>query len=360
MAKPPTPQDVVPGVAPSTQASSNLQTQPPAAALPATNHDTPPEVVLLLDPAVIDPGSAPNRTADAMDDEAMEALSLSVLLSKGNQQPIHVRLLEQAQDGYQYALISGARRLQACMRHHLQVRALVVNVTPEKALVERLIENHLREPLSPWELGQQLAHIKAQASSDLSMRKLASLIGINASQVQKALDIAALPREVVEAFTSPKDIRYADSKVLKDWVATSVDAVVEKAMQIKGQALPAKQVLEQLGQVAQNTPIKEAGVEPFNTPLQAPLKVQGSVVGEVRADKTGQLLIALQTPMSLPQQQALAQCVEQFIARKVFRIKPGARGAGSVEVLQNMAEAANDKSAKTAARDSFGHEGAQA
>ena len=148
--------------------------------------------------------------------------------------------------------------------------------------------------------------------------------------------------------------------MLKDWVATSADAVLEKAMQIKGQALPAKQVLEQLGQAAQKTPLKETGVEPFNTPLQAPLKVQGSVVGEVRTDKTGQLLIALQTPMSLPQQQALAQCVEQFIARKVLRIKPGAHGAGSVEVLQNMAEAANDKSAKTAARGSFGHEGAPA
>ncbi|MEG1129548.1 MAG: ParB/RepB/Spo0J family partition protein [Comamonas sp.] len=256
MAKPSIPQDVVPDITPAPETTSDLQTQSPVTALPATNHGTPPEVVLLLDPAVIDPGTAPNRTADAMDDEAMEALSLSVFLSKGNQQPIHVRLLEQARDGYQYALISGARRLQACMRQHLQVRALVVDVTPENALVERLIENHLREPLSPWELGQQLAHIKAQASSDLSMRKLASLIGINASQVQKALDIAALPREVVVAFSSPKDIRYADSKVLKDWIATSADAVIEKATQIKGQALPAKQVLEQLGQAAQNTHLK--------------------------------------------------------------------------------------------------------
>lgn len=360
MAKPPIahdiPHDIPDSVAIASETVSALQAPPPAAAPLATDHDTPPEVVLLLDPAVIDPGTAPNRTADAMDDEAMEALSLSVFLSKGNQQPIHVRLLEQARDGYQYALISGARRLQACMRQHLQVRALVVDVTPEKALVERLIE----EPLSPWELGQQLAHIKAQASSDLSMRKLASLIGINASQVQKALDIAALPREVVEAFTSPKDIRYADSKVLKDWVATSADAVIEKATQIKGQVLPAKQVLEQLGQVAQKPHLKETGVEPFNTPLQATLKVQGSVVGEVRTDKTGQLLIALQTPMSLPQQQALEQCVEQFIARKVLRIKPSDPGAGAVEVLQNTAEAANDKSAKTAARGSHGNERAQA
>lgn len=276
MAKPPTPQDVVPDVAPSPQATPNLQAQPPAPHPLATNHDSPPEVVLLLDPHVIDPGSAPNRTPDAMDDEAMEALSLSVYLSKGNQQPIHVRLLNQPQGCYQYALISGARRLRACVRQHMQVRALVVDVTSEQALVDRLIENHLRESLSPWELGQQLAYIKAQASADLSIRKLAHLIGINPSMVQKALDIAALPNEVVEAFISPKDIRYADSKALKDLVAASPEAVMEKASQLKGQALPAKQVLEQLGQAAQNTPPKEAGVEPFNTLLQAPSKYKAA------------------------------------------------------------------------------------
>lgn len=84
------------------------------------------------------------------------------------------------------------------------------------------------------------------------------------------------------------------------------------------------------------------------------------MIGEIRADKAGQLVIALQTPMSLPQQQALAQCVEQFIARKVLRIKPDKPSAAAVEVLQNTAEAANDKSVKTAAWNSFSNKEAQA
>lgn len=346
---------------PSSPASEATSTMQPITAAPlATNHETPPEFVLLLDPRVIDPGSAPNRTAEAMEDEAMEALSLSILLGKGNQQPIHVRKLPELQGQYQYALIAGARRLHACMRHNLHVRALVVDVSAEQALVERLIENHLREPLSPWELGQQLAHIKAQASTELSMRKLANLIGINISMVQKALDIAALPMEVVQAFASPKDIRYGDSKALKDLVAAAPDTVIEAAGQLQGQALPAKQVLEQLAQAAHNHEPKDTGVEPFNTLLQAPLKVQGHVVGEIKADKSGQLVISLQTAMSLPQQQALAQCVEQFIARKVLRIKSGNHEVAAIEVLPNATEAANDKSVKSAATGSFGNEGAQA
>lgn len=345
---------------PASEAASNTPIQPNAAAPLAADHEAPPEFVLLLDPRVIDPGSAPNRTAEAMQDEAMEALSLSILLSKGNQQPIHVHKLPEVQGKYQYALISGARRLHACMRHKLPVRALVADVSPEQALVERLIENHLREPLSPWELGQQLAHIKAQASTELSMRKLANLIGINISMVQKALDIAALPMAVVQAFASPKDIRYADSKMLKDLVAAAPDAIIEAAGRLHGQCFPAKHVLEQLAQAAHSHKPQDTGVEPFNTPLQATLKVQGNVVGEIKADKSGQLVIALQTAMSRPQQQALAQCVEQFITRKVLRIKPSKNEVAAIEVQPNTTEAANDKSVKSAATGSFGNEGAQA
>ena len=340
------------------EAAFSAQAQPSSlAAPPATHNEHPLEVVLLLDPAVIDPGNGPNRCAGAMLDEGMEVLSLSILQARGNQQPIHVRKLLQPQGNYEYALISGARRLYACRLNGLPVRALVVDVTPEQALIERLVENHLREPLSPLELGMQLAHIKAQAGTDLSIRKLANLIGINASMVQKALDIAALPNPVVEAFASPKDIRYSDSKTLKDWVAAAPDAVVEAATQLKGQALPPKQVLECLSQAAKSTGGQMPSVESFNT---TPLKVQGQVVGEIKVDKAGQLLMALSTPMSLLQQQMLAQSVEQFVARKVLRIKPEKYQAVVVEMPEQIAEVAHDKSVKTAANDRFGNEGAHA
>lgn len=332
----------------------------------ATKHDTPLEVVRLLDPSLIDPGSTPNRTPDSFKDEAMGALSLSISLKNGNQEPIHVRPLGVPRDGYEYALISGARRLYACKQHKLLVRALVMDLTPEQSLLDRLVENHNREPLSPWELGKQLAHIKAQPDMNLSMRNLGALIGIDASMVQKALDIAALPNEVVQAFTSPKDIRYADAKKLKDLLGASRDKVIAKSLELKGKGLAAKQVLEDLAKAVQTEEGAAAGnnseatVEPFNTPRQALLKVQGDVVGEIKTDKSGQLVVALQAPMSVLQQQALAQCVEQFIARKVMGIKPAKPEATSVDAATQTASVAQDKSAKTAANDSFGNEGAQA
>jgi len=242
---------------------SGTALQPAMAAPSASDHEASPEVVLLLDPSWIDPGNSPNRAASAMEDQELEALALSVLLSQGNQQPIHVRRLEQPHGTYQYALISGARRLRVCARHQLPVKALVVDVTPEQALISRLIENHLRAPLSPWELGQQVAHIKAQ-HSELSLRKLANQIGIDVSMVHKALDIAALPPELVNAFANVSDIRYGDAKKLKDWVSAAPNAVLETAKALHGQNLPAKQVLEQLGRVAQGGDAPDTGVEQFN------------------------------------------------------------------------------------------------
>ena len=355
-----------PSIASAPEALSDTQTHPAAESSLTSNHDTPPEFVCLLDPSLIDPGSSPNRTPDSFEDEAMGALSLSISLKNGNQEPIHVRPLGEPRGDYQYALISGARRLHACKQHKLLVRALVMNVTPEQSLLDRLVENHNREPLSPWELGKQLAHIKAQPGMNLSMRNLGALIGIDASMVQKALDIAAMPIEVVQAFTSPKDIRYADAKKLKDLLGTSLDKVIAKSLELKGQGLTAKQVLEDLAQAAQTEEVAaadkntQATVEPFNTPQQALLKVQGNVVGEIQTDKFGQLVVALQTPMSVLQQQALAQCVEQFIARKVLGIKQAKPQATVVDVTAQPASLANDKSARTAANDHFGNEGAQA
>lgn len=355
-----------PAIANAPEALSDTQTHPAAQSTLATNHDTPPEVIRLLDPSLIDPGSTPNRTPDSFEDEAMGALSLSISLKNGNQEPIHVRSLAEPRDGYQYALISGARRLHACKQHKLLVRALVMDVTPEQSLLERLVENHNREPLSPWELGKQLEHIKAQPGMNLSMRNLGALIGIDASMVQKALDIAALPIEVVQAFSSPKDIRYADAKKLKDLLGASRDKIIAKSLELKGQGRTAKQVLEDLAQAVQTEEVAaadkntQATVEPFNTPQQALLKVQGNVVGEIQTDKSGHLVMALQTPMSVLQQQALAQCVEQFISRKVFGIKLVKPEAPAVDVTLQTASLANDKSAKSAANDGFGNEGAQA
>lgn len=175
----------------------------------------PPATVAYLDPATVYTGSGPNRLPEAFKSAEYESLSLSILAAGGNIQPVIVRLLESGEKPagtqYTYLLISGARRLHACRENALQVQALVrEGWEGSEELIAKLVENHLRQALSPIELGRQLQFIWEQ-HADLSKRAVARLVGIDEAVVQKALDIAELPRAVIEASvlpaTSATDIR---------------------------------------------------------------------------------------------------------------------------------------------------------
>lgn len=332
------------------------------AVFPATQNASPPKTLHLLSAAVIDLGITPNRVSDSLNDEEFEKLAESISHSRGNQEPIQVRPLKQKDGAFEFALISGARRLHACLRHSLPVLAVVVDITPEQALIQRLVENNLREPLCPWELGVQIAHIRSQATSAPSVRELANLIGIDKSMVQKSLDIAALPQQVVDAFTQPRDIRYSDSKVLKDLVAQSPDEVIQVADTLKGAGLPGKQVIERLTQAVKVAKEADAApsVEPFNMPQKLALHVDGKEVGDMQPGKLGQLLITLNAYITHTQQLALAQQLERFVARKILQSKEVKPASEAIKEVPHMEDAANDKSVKKASQGGFGNEGTQA
>lgn len=333
-----------------------------AAASPATQNVSPPKTLHLLSAAVIDPGNTPNRVANFLNDEEFEKLAESISHSRGNQEPIQVRPLKEKDGAFEFALISGARRLHACLRHSLPVLAVVVDITPAQALIQRLVENNLREPLCPWELGVQIAHIRSQATSAPSVRELANLIGIDKSMVQKALDIATLPQQVVNAFTKPRDIRYSDSKVLKDLVAQSPDEVIQVANTLKGAGLLGKHVVERLTQAVQVAKEADAAptVEPFNMPQKMPLQVDGKEVGVMQPGKFGQLHITLNAYITHAQQLALAQQLERFVARKILQSKETKPVSETMKEVPHMVEAANAKSVKKASKLGFGNEEAQA
>lgn len=328
----------------------------------ATKHDAPPKTVLLLSASVIDPGTTPNRVPSFLNDEEFEKLAASILLSHGNQEPIQVRPLVTADGAYEFALISGARRLHACKRYGLPVSAIVTDISAEQALVQRLIENNLREPLCAWELGVQVAHIRSTSAYAPSVRELAQLIGIDKAMVQKALDIAALPQEVIEAFSQPRDIRYNDAKALKDLVAQSREEVIQAAEALKGAGLPAKQVIERLTQAVQapKEPQATPSVEPFNMPQKMTMQVGSQAVGEMVPGKLGELHITLNAYITHAQQLALAEHLERFIARKILQIKVDKSVDDAADVVQKKQNAANDKNVKTATSAGFGNEEVQA
>lgn len=312
----------------------------------------PSATVEFLDPHTIE-ATEPNRLTEAFESESFQDLVDSVLNARGNTVPIIVRALrpEEQQPGstIKYQLIAGARRLKACALSQLPVRAIVQSAsTHAHTAIDRLLENHLREPLSPYELGKQLLHIQALESPP-SKRGLARLIGMDEGQVLKAIDIAQLPDQVLAAFNSPSDIRYSDAKPLKDAYRAAPDAVIQEAALIQGESgLKPAEVIKRLSQVAAAHSGGE-GVEPFNTPpeIQAelPLEIDGKPYGKLGQDKKGKPIISLDVTLSPAQQAALGKAIEAFLRRRLLRQTTAKGPASSAQKKPSSGKA--DKSQTT-------------
>ena len=310
--------------------------------------------VCLLSVDTIEIGPSPNRTEASFQSDEFFLLNESILHNRGNLQPIAVRkLLPQeipADSPLKYRLISGERRLRACAMHQLPVLAMICEVAPTRELVDRLIENHLREPLSPYELGLQLRHI-SETGENISRRELARLLGLDPSVVQKAVDIASLPQPVIEAFANPSAIQYRDSKVLKDAVAASQDAVVACAKALKGEELPSKDIVKKLAAAAG----PGGGVEPFNTSSEpTQIEVDGEVIGTLSTNKKGQTEIHLTLPLNARQQAELVQHLEKFIRSKILKLprpKPAAKDSDSASPIANLTAAPRQSAANDSSTD---------
>lgn len=322
----------------------------------ATTHSSPSHpssTLLLLAAASIDVGTSPNRLEESFDSDDFFLLADSILHNRGNVQPIAVRELAPddipSDSPLRYRLISGARRLRACQMHQLPVLAIVQKVQPTRELIDRLVENHLRQPLSPYELGMQLQHI-TESSQSISRRELARLVGLDVSVVQKAIDIAALPASVIAAFSSASEIQYRDAKPLKDAVTMARDPVIACAESIKGQEISAKEVVGKLIEAAEAAALTTGqipGVEPFNTPgAPQPIEVDGRPVGTVVIDKKGLPQIHLTLPLNSRQQADLAKLIEKFLHSKVLHpaVRMPAIKKAAAEILAATANhpAAND------------------
>lgn len=285
-----------------------------------------PSAVELLDPRTIEQRE-PNRLSEAFESTSFQDLVDSILNARGNTVPIIVQALRQEELApgsiVRYRLISGARRLKACELAQVPVRAVVQPAsTPTRVAIDRLVENHLRESLSAYELGTQLLHIR-QLHAPPSKRALARLIGMDEGQVVKAIDIAVLPAEVLAAFSSPSDIRYPDAKPLKDALAVAPEAVIAEAKLISAQGgLKPSEIVKRLCDAAASVKTKP-GVEPFNTPPETPselpVEVDGKHYGKVTQDKKGRSVVNLEVTLSPAQQAALGKAIEAFLRRRLHR-----------------------------------------
>ena len=158
-----------------------------------------------IDPTHISPSVWMNRHAQSFQDDAFRALKEDIALQGGNVQPIKVRPLKgQAQH---YEIVFGHRRHRACLELGIDVLAVIEDMDEKHLFMEMDRENRQRKDLRPLEIGQMYAKALDKGLFT-SARKLAEEVCFDQSQLAKALILARMPEEILNAFISPLDLQY--------------------------------------------------------------------------------------------------------------------------------------------------------
>ncbi|SDV48889.1 ParB/RepB/Spo0J family partition protein [Chitinasiproducens palmae] len=198
--------------------------------------------VRTLRPEQIRPSRFANRISLSFEGPAFHALKEDIRTAGINVQPIKVRPVGQDE----YEVVFGHRRHRACLELGLGVSAVIQEDMSDKELFEEMSrENDRREDLSAYELA-----LHYRRAIDLKLYKnwseLAAVLGKTKGLVSRYSALADLPRQVVEAFSNPNEIQPKWAEKLRQVLEADAPAVLQAAKQVRGKALPAKEVFQAL------------------------------------------------------------------------------------------------------------------
>ncbi len=150
--------------------------------------EAPEGEFIYLDVSLIKPNPFQPRREFKNIEELAESIKKNGVL-----QPVLVRKV----DG-DYYLVAGERRWRAALKAGLdRIPAIVKEVSDEQAAALALIENTLREDLSPLEIAEDLE--KLRKKFNLSHEELARICGMDRSSVTNFLRLLRLPEKIKEA-----------------------------------------------------------------------------------------------------------------------------------------------------------------
>jgi ParB family transcriptional regulator, chromosome partitioning protein len=200
--------------------------------------------VRFIDPAKIIASKWANRINHSFESAEFKNLKAEIDEAKGNVQPIKVRPLQGIPDRYE--IVFGHRRHRACLELNLSVLALVEDVSDQDLFKEMDRENRARLDLSPWEQGKMYRRALNEKLFS-SLGDISKELGVDKGNISKALRLADLPDDVVNAFPSPLDLQYRWAKLLHDAIQGDPDGVLMRAKALaenKSARIAAKDVLD--------------------------------------------------------------------------------------------------------------------
>jgi ParB family chromosome partitioning protein len=266
--------------------------------------------VICIAPELVHPPQVSSRHASAFSGLDFAQLIHSVKLAGRNVQPILVRRLHE-EPGH-FEILFGERRHRACLQAGIQVYAIVDESTDdESAFFNTLHENQGRRQLTPLELGRQVRYGLARgifASQEDASQKLAR----NKSIVSRAVDIASLPDDVIDAFQIPDQLQYRYAKLLVDAVKADPVSVISEAVKIRAEKIDdPKEVLSRLlGAVGQK--VARLNIKP---PME--LEFEGQAFGKLSFGSDGRAQINLFGELDELQRDILISSIQRFYKRRI-------------------------------------------
>jgi ParB family transcriptional regulator, chromosome partitioning protein len=263
----------------------------------------------LLDPKLVGWSVWANRDQANFDGPDFLELKQEIASAGGNVQPIKVRVAKPGGE-HEYEIVFGHRRHRACLELGLPVLAVIDNLGEVDLFVQMDRENRSRKNLSAWEQG--MMYLRALEKGLFpSNRKLAEEVGVDLGQVGKAISLAKLPAEVIEAFASPLDLQFRWAKPLADAAERDLAGLVKRAKKAKslGADRSAKDVLDVL-----LMPEGEGG----GTVQPPPIVIQrnGKEAASISLDAKGRATVSFAASVVGPEQMnALSEHIEAFIAK---------------------------------------------
>lgn len=243
----------------------------------------------------------PDQPRAVIEQEALEALAASIRAS-GILQPVVVAPADAAG---RHELIAGERRWRAARMAGLErVPAVVRAVDARERLELALVENIVREDLSPIDVAQACACLIEDFGQ--SHGELAGRLGRSRPAISNLVRLLELPEGVQELISSGalteghgRAILMADGPARRARVAEravegglSVRATEELARRESGAPRPSR------GAAAEPTPIGDAALEAFGSHFDTPVRVRagsrGQMVVELRFADADALAAALE------------------------------------------------------------------
>lgn len=184
----------------------------------------------VIDPHLVHRGPMANRDLINFSGDEFAVFKQEILEAGGNVVPIKVRA-KGGVDGEAYELIYGHRRHQAALETSTPLLAIIDNLDDRAAFEEMERENRGHSKPSPWEQG--LSYDRAVRSGLYpSARQCAVALGVDPSNLAKALILANLPSKVINAFHSPLAIQLRWGTALKAAIEADFGRVMDRAVEL--------------------------------------------------------------------------------------------------------------------------------